>query len=272
MARSTSSSTLHLPLPLLVQTTNETCVHLRVGAGTGIFTRALLSHPAWASSELPGGIKALRAVEPSAGMRTVFERSLPKEYAAKVSVREGTFDRSGVQEDGWADVVVIAQAFHWCQDLDAACAEFARVLKPGGVLCLVWNVEDTDAAPWAAHLRALYERYESSSIPGWHLGHWRAFSSTPSYVSAFSSPLSSAKEQPEERAWPNAVPATAELVRERALSKSYVAVLPADEKASVETEVRWIVEEEGEGKVWLDREGGVFEYPYKTVLVAARRK
>jgi len=40
----------------------------------------------------------------------------------------------------------------------------------------------------------------------------------------------------------------------------------------VEAEVRRIVEEEGEGKVWLDRDGGVFEYPYKTVLVAARRK
>ena len=72
----------------------------RIGAGTGIFTRALLAHPDWA-----GAIAELRAVEPSAGMREVFSKSVTD---PRVSVREGTFDTTGI-EDGWADVVVIAQ-------------------------------------------------------------------------------------------------------------------------------------------------------------------
>jgi hypothetical protein len=34
------------------------------------------------------------------------------------------------------------QAFHWCPDYDAAAAEFARILKPGGIVALIWNLED----------------------------------------------------------------------------------------------------------------------------------
>ena len=73
----------------------------RIGAGTGIFTRALLANPDWSSA-----IKELRAVEPSAGMRSVFSKAVTD---PRVSVREGTFDTTGI-EDGWADLIVIAQA------------------------------------------------------------------------------------------------------------------------------------------------------------------
>lgn len=72
----------------------------RIGAGTGIFTRALLAHPEWA-----GAVGALRAVEPSEGMRAQFAKTVPD---ARVSVHEGTFDATAAP-DGWADLVVIAQ-------------------------------------------------------------------------------------------------------------------------------------------------------------------
>ena len=78
----------------------------RIGSGTGIFTRALLAHPDWKDS-----VAELRAVEPSAGMREVFTKSV---VDPRVSVREGTFDATGV-EDGWADVVIIAQV---CTELE----------------------------------------------------------------------------------------------------------------------------------------------------------
>ena len=72
----------------------------RIGAGTGLFTRALLTHPDWA-----GSLAELRAVEPSAGMREVFSKTVTDPRA---SVRDGTFDTTGV-EDSWADVVILAQ-------------------------------------------------------------------------------------------------------------------------------------------------------------------
>jgi ubiquinone/menaquinone biosynthesis C-methylase UbiE len=36
----------------------------------------------------------------------------------------------------------IPQAFHWCPDYDAASKEFARILKPNGIVALIWNLED----------------------------------------------------------------------------------------------------------------------------------
>lgn len=111
----------------------------RLGAGTGIFTRALLAHPDWA-----GAVGQLRAVEPSAGMRAQFERTVDD---ARASIADGTFADTHAP-DGWADLVVIAQAFHWCHpDYESAVREFARVLKPDGVVALVWNLEDRCVRP-----------------------------------------------------------------------------------------------------------------------------
>lgn len=75
----------------------------RIGAGTGIFTRILLTHPEWVTS-----IGALRAIEPSVGMRDFWTKTVKD---SRATIVEGTFDSTGV-EDGWADLIVIAQASH----------------------------------------------------------------------------------------------------------------------------------------------------------------
>jgi hypothetical protein len=72
----------------------------RIGAGTGIFTRALLAHPDWATS-----IGMLRAVEPSDGMCDVWTNTVND---SRATIVKGTFDNTGV-EDGWADLIIIAQ-------------------------------------------------------------------------------------------------------------------------------------------------------------------
>jgi ubiquinone/menaquinone biosynthesis C-methylase UbiE len=106
---------------------------VEIGSGTGIFTRALLAHPDWV-----GSVGKIKAIEPSAGMRDVFSKSIRDN---RVTVSEGTFSSTDAA-DGSSDLVVIAQAFHWCPDFDLACAEFARILKPDGVLAFIWNLED----------------------------------------------------------------------------------------------------------------------------------
>ncbi|KAL6297964.1 armadillo-type protein [Sparassis latifolia] len=73
---------------------------VEIGAGTGIFTRALLAHPDWSHS-----VNQLHAIELSEGMRDVFANFV---HDPRVSVTEGTFDSTGVN-DGWADHVIIAQ-------------------------------------------------------------------------------------------------------------------------------------------------------------------
>lgn len=72
----------------------------RIGSGTGIFTRALLAHPDWSHA-----LNQLKAFEPSEGMRQVFSETV---HDNRVTVSEGTFDATNV-EDGWADLVVVAQ-------------------------------------------------------------------------------------------------------------------------------------------------------------------
>lgn len=77
-----------------------TAIPTRLGSGSGIFTRNLLTHPAWAES-----IGRLEAVEPSEGMRKSFEKSIQD---PRVVTIDGTFDSTNLP-DGWADVVIVAQ-------------------------------------------------------------------------------------------------------------------------------------------------------------------
>ncbi|THU89516.1 S-adenosyl-L-methionine-dependent methyltransferase [Dendrothele bispora CBS 962.96] len=226
---------------------------LEIGAGTGIFTRALLVHPEWKDA-----IAQLKAVEPSSGMREVFAKTVTDKRA---TVQEGTFDNTGV-EDGWADVIIIAQAFHWAPDHERACTEFSRVLKPNGVWTMIWNLEDRDAARWVAGLRNRIEQHESGS-PQFRLGLWRKAFETIAYNKFF--------EPQEERVFQYTLETTEDQVLDRACSKSYIAVLPPDEKEKVVSDVRAVLQK-GEDKEWIDESKGVFKYPYQTFVVVCRKK
>jgi SAM-dependent methyltransferase len=82
------------------------------------------------------------AIEPNAGMRAliVAEPSL--------DVRFGSAERTGL-DDAAVDIVTVFQAFHWF-DGRRALDEFARILKPGGRLAIVYPGPLLDDAPSAA--------------------------------------------------------------------------------------------------------------------------
>lgn len=107
---------------------------LDLGAGTGKFTELLV-----------GRAQRVIAVEPSEPMLEILRSKLPE-----VEAHLGSAERIPVESEV-ADVVTVAQAFHWF-DQKAACAEIARVLTPGGTLGLVWNRFDPSCG-WdrAAH-------------------------------------------------------------------------------------------------------------------------
>jgi SAM-dependent methyltransferase len=106
---------------------------LDLGAGTGKLTRQLIAR----------GLDVV-AVEPSAGMRQQFSRVIPD-----VPAVAGTAEAIPLR-DRSVDVVLVAQAWHWV-DVPRACAEVARVLRPGGRLGLMWNERDERVA-WVARL------------------------------------------------------------------------------------------------------------------------
>ena len=108
-----------------------------VGAGTGKLTRALLA----------AGLDVV-AVEPLEGLRARLREELPQVEVAGAAAEALPF------ADASLDAVVCANAFHWF-DAPRAVAEFARVIRPGGGLALLWHdgIEGDASAPWSAELQ-----------------------------------------------------------------------------------------------------------------------
>jgi len=223
----------------------------RLGSGTGIFTRALLAHEKFSQS-----ISSLTAVEPSDGMRQVFSK---QNNDPRVVTIPGTFENTGL-DDNLADFVVVAQAWHWCPDYDTAMKEIARLLKPEGVAFFIWNLEDRDAAKWVSEVRDEYEAFEKNT-PQFRLDLWRETFNTDAYKSYF--------HPQEELSWVRVIPTTREGVVDRVLSKSYITQLSENDRIRLREEIRNYLDEET-SKVWIDKENGVFEYPYKTFLVVMK--
>ena len=111
-----------------------------VGSGTGIFTGLLLP--------LVGRV---HAVEPNAAMRAAAEvqfGSLPG-FVSVAAPAEAT-----TLADASVDLITVAQAFHWF-DARACRREFARILRPGGRVALIWNERQTDGTPFLADYEQL---------------------------------------------------------------------------------------------------------------------
>jgi SAM-dependent methyltransferase len=65
--------------------------------------------------------------------------------------------------DASVDAVIAGQAFHWF-DLDRALPEIARVLRPGGHVCLTWNYRN-EKIPWVRRLGTLIGTQEQQQDP-----------------------------------------------------------------------------------------------------------
>jgi SAM-dependent methyltransferase len=122
-----------------------------LGAGTGKFTAALVDR----------GLRVV-AIEPDAQMRERLTRNLPS-----VTALEGSGEHLPL-DDASAALVTVAQAWHWV-DVAATSLEVARVLQPGGVLALVWNIRDAEV-DWVARLGEVMgeseaEKFDSVTPP-----------------------------------------------------------------------------------------------------------
>lgn len=106
---------------------------LDLGAGTGKLTAALIGRAA-----------EIVAVEPDSQMLAELRRLVPEATALAGSAERIPLpDRS-------VDAVLVGQAFHWFPRPQAD-RELARVLRPGGVVGLIWNFPDL-TVPWIPKL------------------------------------------------------------------------------------------------------------------------
>lgn len=115
-----------------------------VGSGTGILTAMLLAHG-----------NTVHAVEPNAAMAEEAAASLGSDprFHAVAGRAEAT-----LLPDAACDVVTAAQAFHWF-DIESTRREFARILRPGGAVVLIWNIRRTDTTPFLREYEALLQRF-----------------------------------------------------------------------------------------------------------------
>ncbi|GGI09209.1 class I SAM-dependent methyltransferase [Egicoccus halophilus] len=125
-----------------------------VGAGTGKLTRRLLATGA-----------EVIAVEPMAGMREQLAHSVRDD---RLRIVAGTAESLPL-EDASLDAVTAAQAFHWF-DGPRALREFARVLRPGGSLAVLFNRRDL-TTPVQAALDDLLRPHRGDT-PSWARHEW----------------------------------------------------------------------------------------------------
>ncbi len=115
-----------------------------IASGTGIWTRALLENG-----------NSVIGVEPNAEMREAGERLLsgfPKFTSVAGTAEATTLENHSV------DFVTAAQAAHWF-DRQRSRREFARILKPGGWLALLWNERVTDTTQFLRDYEQLLLNY-----------------------------------------------------------------------------------------------------------------
>jgi ubiquinone/menaquinone biosynthesis C-methylase UbiE len=183
-----------------------------VAAGTGKLTRLLTPFE-----------PALVAVEPVVGMRTTYAEMCPGIPMVAATAEQLPFAGRSL------DAITVAQGFHWF-DGPVALVEFARVLRPGGRLGLIWNARDRSndlvdqlwsimdrvekRAPWRMH-----ERWSDS-----------AFVDAPQFGN-----LTEATFHHEQVLTP-------EQVLGRFRSVSHISVLPPDQQDQVIGEIRRVLE------------------------------
>ncbi len=173
-----------------------------VGAGTGKLTAVLAA---------PG--RTVVAVDPDPEMLAALRDRLPG-----VPTLEGTGESLPLG-DASTDAVTFAQSWHWVDPVRAS-AEVARVLRPGGVLGLIWNLRD-ERVGWVAELtHVLHRSVAEVMVDG-----------EGPRVAAPLGPLES-----HEFAWEQ--PMRVEDVVAMAASRSYVITAEPDRRARLLAEVR----------------------------------
>lgn len=165
------------------------------GAGTGISAALFLRH----------GFTVV-AVEPNDAMREAAVSTLgnDRRFRAVAATAEAT-----TLPAASCDAVVAAQAFHWF-DRAAFRAECARILRPEGVVALLWNVRCAERSPFAAGYEALLREFGTDYLAVRHENL-----SEPELREFFASPIA-------HRVLENSQRLDRDGLRARLLSSSYV--------------------------------------------------
>jgi SAM-dependent methyltransferase len=203
---------------------------LDLAAGTGKLTRQLVSRFA-----------RVLAVEPLDEMRAVLARVVPEAEALP-----GSADAIPLP-DGSVDAVFVGEAFHWFAS-DDVLREIARVLRPRGILAILFNQADGDFEPKLPD--AFWDAYHDLAIqkPPEHTvstGLWRA-------------PFPGPFDPLTEARYPNPVELDRDGILAQVASWSMVAALPEQERTQLLARLGELVPDD------------VYRHPLRTELYRTR--
>ena len=201
---------------------------LDLAAGTGGLTKDLVAagHVVTAVEPDAGMLAELRTRVPGARVLPGHAEAIPLEHAS-------------------VDAVTVATAFHFF-DEPRAIPEIARVLRPGGVLALVYDIDDTEQAPWLRELDEVKRTSASHRPPddqGW--------------------PVHPLLDAWEERRFPHTHRRTADSLTATIGTQSHTLVVSAEERAETLARVRAFlgsIEETADGE---------FDVPMWTLVARA---
>jgi len=124
------------------------------------------------------------------------------------------------------DAVLVAQAWHWVDPV-VAVPEVARVLQPGGLLGLLWNIRD-ERADWVAELGAALRRSDGP----------QSASNTVSSAPLVGPPFGPVERHDVE--WVHHI--SPDALIDMVASRSYVITLPSADRAALLSEVRRLIQ------------------------------
>jgi SAM-dependent methyltransferase len=180
-----------------------------VGAGTGKLTRVI------------AGLGAeVVAIEPDGAMLEALHEAVPG-----IPTFTGTAERLPLPDAG-LDAALLGQVWHWV-DVAAASREMGRVLRPGGVLGLVWNFRD-DRIDWVARMTRIMHPSNAEDMIA---------QGVPPVGAPFSAP------EGAEWAWTRRM--TRSALRHMVESRSYVITAEPDERRRIEHELNALFDEVG---------------------------
>jgi SAM-dependent methyltransferase len=180
-----------------------------VGAGTGKLTRAAVELGA-----------AVVAVDPDPKMLAVL-----RDNVHGVPTFVGSAEQLPLP-DASVDAALFGQAWHWA-DPARGSAEVARVLRPGGVLGLVWNIRD-ESEPWVARLTEVMHGSHAEEM-----------------LAEGEPPVTEPFRGLESREWRWTRPMNRETLLAMARSRSYIITATPADRAAIEVRLAALMDEIG---------------------------
>lgn len=164
-----------------------------------------------------------------------------------LKIIDATADKMPLESES-VDIISVAQAFHWFAT-DASLNEFARVLKPGGHLVLIWNEQDEKEHAWVHELVEFMWNWKDGA-PQHRDMKWKQVLSSQKVFGPFSFSQ-----------FENPLPTNRQGVVDRVFSTSFIAKQPEGQAKIILQGIHAILDKHN---VMKGEDAGV--YPYYTQL------